>query len=106
MEFLKFAENTESTYLLICTVDWCTFYHVAQIVKHLSATRETRVRSVSREYPLEKETAIRSSTLAWKIPWMEEPGRTTVQGVAKRRTRLSDFTCVLSALVAQGATVV
>ena len=32
-----------------------------------------------------------SSTLAWKIPWTEEPGR-TVHGVAKSRTRLSDFT--------------
>ena len=31
-----------------------------------------------------------SSTLAWKIPWTEEPGR--LQGVAKSRTRLSDFT--------------
>ena len=34
-----------------------------------------------------------SSTLAWKIPWMEEPGGATVRGVTKSRTRLSDFTC-------------
>ena len=33
-----------------------------------------------------------SSTLAWKIPWTEEPGRLRVHGVAKSRTRLSDFT--------------
>ena len=33
-----------------------------------------------------------SSTLAWKIPWTEEPGRATVHGVAKSWTRLSDFT--------------
>ena len=33
-----------------------------------------------------------SSTLAWKIPWMEEPGRLWSMGVAKSRTRLSDFT--------------
>ena len=33
-----------------------------------------------------------SSTLAWKIPWMEEPGRLQVHGVEKSRTRLSDFT--------------
>ena len=33
-----------------------------------------------------------SSTLAWKIPWMEEPGRLQSMGVAKSRTRLSDFT--------------
>ena len=36
-----------------------------------------------------------SSTLAWKIPWMEEPGGLTVHGVAKSRTRLSDFTFTL-----------
>ena len=37
--------------------------------------------------------ATHSSTLAWRIPWMEEPGRLhTVHGVAKSRTRLSDFT--------------
>jgi len=37
--------------------------------------RETQVRSLGREDPLEKEMATHSSTLAWKIPWMEEPGR-------------------------------
>ena len=34
-----------------------------------------------------------SSTLAWKIPWAEEPGWAAVHGIAKSRTRLSDFTC-------------
>ena len=47
---------------------------VAQMVKHLPAMQETRVRSLGWEGPLEKETATHSSTLAWKIPWMEEPG--------------------------------
>ena len=37
-----------------------------------------------------------SSTLAWKIPWMEEPGGPAVHGVAKNRTRLSDFTFTFS----------
>ena len=36
--------------------------------------------------------ATHSSTLAWKIPWMEEPGRLQVHGFAKSRTQLSDFT--------------
>ena len=36
--------------------------------------------------------ASHSGTLAWKIPWTEEPGRLTVHGVAEGRTRLSDFT--------------
>ena len=47
---------------------------VAQVVKHLPAMRETRVRSLGQEDPLEKEMATHSSTLEWKIPWMEEPG--------------------------------
>jgi len=53
--------------------------------------RETRVRSLGQEDPLEKEMAIHSSTLAWKIPRMEEPDR-LVHGVAKSQTGLSDFT--------------
>ena len=48
---------------------------MAQTVKCLSTMRETWVRSLGREDPLEKEMAIHSSTIAWKIPWIEEPGR-------------------------------
>ena len=48
---------------------------VAQRVKHLPAMQETWVRSLGQEDPLEKEMAIHSSTLAWKIPWTEKPGR-------------------------------
>ena len=48
---------------------------VAQRVNHLSAMWETGVQSLGREDPLEKEVATHSSTLAWKVPWMEEPGR-------------------------------
>ena len=48
---------------------------VAQTVKHLSTVQKTRVQSLGREDPLEKEMAIHSSILAWRIPWMEEPGR-------------------------------
>ena len=41
---------------------------------------------------MEKAVALHSSTLAWKIPWMEEPGRLlAVHGVAKSLARLSDF---------------
>ena len=47
---------------------------VAQTVKHLPTMRETQVRSLGREDPLEKEMATHSSILAWKIPWTEEPG--------------------------------
>ena len=48
---------------------------VAQTVKSLSAVQETQVRSLGQEDPLEKEMVTHSSILAWKIPWMEEPGR-------------------------------
>ena len=56
---------------------------VAQMVKHLPAMRETRVRSPGREDPLEKEMATHSSTLAWKIPWMEEHGRLQFMGLQR-----------------------
>ena len=47
---------------------------VAQTVKRLPEMRETRVRSLGQEDPLEKEMAIHSSILAWRIPWTEKPG--------------------------------
>ena len=59
----------------------------------LLAIQETWVPSLGQEDPLEKEMATHSSTLAWKIPWTEKPGRSQrVHEVAKSRTRLSDFT--------------
>ena len=53
---------------------------MAQTVKHLPTMRETLVRLLGREDPLEKEMATHSSALAWKIPWMEEPGRLQSMG--------------------------
>jgi len=53
---------------------------VAQMVKRLSTVWETWARSLGWEDPLEEEMAIHSSTLAWKIPWMEEPGRLQSMG--------------------------
>ena len=53
---------------------------VAQMVKHLPAMQETRVLFLGREDPLEKEMAIHFSTLAWKIPWTEEPDRLQSMG--------------------------
>ena len=48
---------------------------VAQLAKNLPAMQETWGRSLGQEDPLEKEMATHSSTLAWKIPWTEKPGR-------------------------------
>ena len=53
------------------------------MVKHLSAMQETRVQSLGREDPLEKEMAAHSSTFSWKIPWMEEPGRLQSMGLQR-----------------------
>ena len=53
---------------------------VAQMVKRLSTMWKTRVRSLGWEDPLEKEMATHSSTIAWKIPWTEEPGRLQSMG--------------------------
>ena len=58
---------------------------VAQMVKHLPAMQETWVRSLGWEDPLEKAMATHSSTLAWKIPWTEEPGR--LQSMESQRVR-------------------
>ena len=48
---------------------------IAQPVKNLPAVRETWVQFLDWEEPLEKEMATHSSILAWRIPWIEEPGR-------------------------------
>ena len=55
------------------------------MVKHLPAMRETWVQSLGQEDPLEKEMATHSSILAWKMPWMEEPGR--LQSMGSQRVR-------------------
>ena len=51
-----------------------------QTVKRLSMMQETWVRSLGWKDPLEKEMAIHSSTIAWEIPWTEEPGRLQSMG--------------------------
>ena len=58
---------------------------MAQMVKYLPAMQETWVRSLCWEDPLEKEMAPHSSTLAWKIPWTEEPGK--LQSMGSQRVR-------------------
>ena len=57
---------------------------MAQKVKRLPAVPETQVLSLGQEDPLEKEMTIHSSTLAWKIPWMEELGK---QSMGLQRVR-------------------
>ena len=56
---------------------------MAQTVKRLPTMRETWVQSLGWEDPLEKEMATHSSTLAWKIPWIEDPGRLQSMGLQR-----------------------
>ena len=66
---------------------------MAQTIKRLSTMWETQVRALGWEDPLENEMAIHSSTIAWKIPWTEEPGRLQSMGLQRfghdRATSLS-----------------
>ena len=55
------------------------------MVKHLLTMQETQVRSSGWEDPLEEEITTHSSTLAWKIPWTEGPGR--LQSMGSQRVR-------------------
>ena len=56
---------------------------VAQTVKRLPMMRETQVQSLGWEDPLEKKMATHASILAWKILWMEEPGRLQSMGLQR-----------------------
>ena len=57
-------------------------------VKHLPAMRETRIRSLGWEDPLEEDMATHSSILVWEIPWTEEPGR--LQSMGSYRVRMTE----------------
>ena len=50
------------------------------MVTHLPIMQETLVQSLCQEDPLEKEMATHSGTLAWRMPWMEEPGKLQSMG--------------------------
>ena len=61
---------------------------MAQRLKRLPGMRENQVRSLGWEDPLEKEMATHSSTLAWKIPWKEEPGR--LQSMGRKESDMTE----------------
>ena len=58
-------------------------FPVAQMVKNLSVMQKTQVRSLGWEDPLEREMAIHSGILAWRIPWTEEPGGLQPMGLQR-----------------------
>ena len=61
---------------------------VAQRLKHLPLMWDTRVKSLGREDPLEKEMVTHSSILAWRIPWTEKPGELKVKAGSPIRPAL------------------
>ena len=69
---------------------------MAQMVKRLPTRQETQVWSLGQEDALEKEMAPHSSTLAWKIPWTEDPGR--LQFMGSQRVRHSWATSLTHSL--------
>ena len=90
LHFLELVDNQENkahrelcTFLVLFIDDKASL--VAQMVKHLPAMRETRVRSLGWQDPLEKEMPSHSSTLPWKIPRTEEPGRLQSMGLQRVR---------------------
>ena len=78
-------DSKRDTAVKNCILDSVGASLVAQMVKRLPAVWETQVQSLGRENPLEEEMATYSSTLAWKIPWTEEPGRLWFMGSQRVR---------------------
>ena len=76
----------------IHTYNRVTLLYTAQMVKNPPAMQETWVQFLGWEDPQEKGMATHCSILAWRIPWIEEPGGATVHGVTKSQTQLSNFT--------------
>ena len=72
----------------------CLVFIKCSVNKCLPAMRETQIWSLGQEDPLEKEMATHSSTLAWKIPWMKEPGRLQSMGLQRVRHDWSDLACM------------
>ena len=67
--------------VLIWVVVWASL--VAQMVKNLPTMQEIGLQFLGQEDPLEKGTAIHSSILAWRIPWIEEPDRLQSMGLQR-----------------------
>ena len=61
----------------------CIYFPGGSVGKNLPVVQETQVLSLGREDPLEKKMATHSRTLAWKIPWMEEPHRLQSMGLQR-----------------------
>ena len=91
--YLQFSSHKTATFSLLLQVYIFSFIVFslyiweaqiwAQMVKNLPAMQETWVQSLSWEDPLEEEMTTHSSILAWRIPWIEEPGRLQYLGLQR-----------------------
>ena len=82
-QFLTVTNRNSITLLFTASHLLYSIFYLAQRLKCLPGMRETRVRSLGQEDPLEKEMAAHSSTLAWRVPWTEEPGRLQSMGLQR-----------------------
>ena len=73
-----FSRSVGLLFVVVYGFLWASL--VAQRLKRLPARRETRIQSLGREDPLEKEMVTHSSILVWRIPWTEEPGGLQLTG--------------------------
>ena len=71
--------SSEGIFVIYLPFSWASL--VAQMVKNLSAMQETHVRSLGQEEPLEKGMTTYSNSLAWRIPWTEEPDELQSMGL-------------------------
>ena len=94
------SPSNEYSGLISFRMDWLGLLAVQGTLKSLlqhhsskaSILQHSAFFIVQLSHPSEKAMATHSSTLAWKIPWMEEPGRSAVHVVAKTQTQLGNFT--------------
>ena len=85
----KADSNPVSNDMIKVDLDFTLCFPGGSEVKNLPAMHETWVRSLGQESPLEKEMAIHSSILAWRIPWTEEPGGLQSTGLQSRTQQLT-----------------
>jgi len=97
--FQKQPHMPSSGYFFWFPIPWESWWAslVTQGVKNLPAMQETQVWLLGQEYPLEEEMGTHSSILAWRIPWIKEPGR--LQSMGSQRIRHDWKTNTLRELV-------
>ena len=97
LKFLLLKVHGSSFFGILYYIWWASL--VAQTAKNQPAIQETWVLSLGRDDPLEKRMTTHSSTLAWRIPWTEEPGRLQFMGSQRAGRDWEIFTFTLSFII-------